>query len=129
MQLYIVVYHIVTVVRSSFFTVFRHFCHSPLSRLYETFKCLVIIERNFAEARCREMAPRQPSLRRADSPSRDSQHSKKSTVLAVPAFVVPDDDDDAPKAQYTPSIWEKALNIILCRYSSSLALYSTIFQR
>nr|ARE67135.1 P-glycoprotein 13 [Haemonchus contortus] len=49
-------------------------------------------------------------------PQRSSETSKKSTVLAVPAFASPvEDDDDDRKYTYTPSTVEKVINILLCR--------------
>ncbi|ETN76418.1 hypothetical protein NECAME_11678 [Necator americanus] len=49
-------------------------------------------------------------------PNRASDTSKKSTVLAVPAFAGPtDDDDEDRKHAYTPSTIEKIINILLCR--------------
>ncbi|RCN42922.1 hypothetical protein ANCCAN_11056 [Ancylostoma caninum] len=64
------------------------------------------------------MAPRPEfGLQRGDTgPNRASDASKKSTVLAVPAFAGPiDDDDEDKKPMYTPSTVEKIINILLCR--------------
>ncbi|KAL6733659.1 hypothetical protein Aduo_004290 [Ancylostoma duodenale] len=64
------------------------------------------------------MAPRPEfGLQRGDAgPNRASDASKKSTVLAVPAFAAPvDDDDEDRKPMYTPSTVEKIINILLCR--------------
>ncbi|PIO77339.1 ABC transporter, ATP-binding protein [Teladorsagia circumcincta] len=54
--------------------------------------------------------------RGAADPGQASRTSKKSTVLAVPAFASQiEDDDDDRKYTYTPSTIEKAINIMLCR--------------
>ncbi|KAK5980003.1 ABC transporter ATP-binding protein [Trichostrongylus colubriformis] len=57
------------------------------------------------------------NLRRGTADSRQaSVTSRKSTVLAVPAFASPvEDDDDDRKYTYTPSTFEKVINILLCR--------------
>ncbi|CAJ0951470.1 unnamed protein product, partial [Mesorhabditis belari] len=55
--------------------------------------------------------------------SKWERDSKKSTVLAMPATVLPtsgsegvlDDDEDGPKAMYTPTTFEKLINYLLCR--------------
>ncbi|VDM74685.1 unnamed protein product [Strongylus vulgaris] len=65
------------------------------------------------------MAPRPDfALQRGGAgPNRGSDASKKSTVLAVPAFIDPTavDDDEDRKHVYEPSTIEKIINIALCR--------------
>ncbi|VDM78250.1 unnamed protein product [Strongylus vulgaris] len=66
------------------------------------------------------MAPRPDfALQRGGAgPNRGSDASKKSTVLAVPAFIDPTavDDDEDRKHVYKPSTIEKIINIALCRW-------------